>query len=119
MDVLLISDAPQKWTSCLSLLKQRGGTFRTVPAMPEALDCIRNTPPILAILDLSMNAGEIRKAIIDMLMINASVHTAVTSEMPEELFHDTMEGLGILMALPTAPGTDDMENLLVALEKVR
>ena len=118
MDILIISDTPQKWIPCIPILEQAGGAVSTVPAMPEALAYIRNTPPVLAILDTATDAKTIRQHIIDILMINASVHTAVTSEMPEEVFHDTMEGLGILMSLPPVPGQGDMLVLLDRLKRV-
>ena len=43
------------------------------------------------------------------MMINASVHTAVVSDMDPDEFHEATEGLGILMPLPTSPKADDAE----------
>ena len=58
----------------------------------------------------------VRRAVIDVLMINAAVHTAAVTNLEEEAFHDAMEGLGMLMSLPTSPGPHDVERLLDALE---
>ncbi len=118
MDILLITDAPQKWGDCIPILEQAGGRVRIVPDMSDALDHIRTSPPVLTILDLGIDTKAMRQAIIEILMINASVHTAVTSEMPEEHMHDAMEGLGTLMFLPSSPGRNDMLALLDALNKV-
>ena len=52
------------------------------------------------------------------MMINASVHTAVVSDMDPDEFHEATEGLGILMPLPTAPKAGDAERLLKALAGV-
>ncbi len=118
MDILLISDTPEKWMTCLPVFEQEGYSLSTVPNMPDALSHIRNTPPVLTILDLFTDAREIRQAIISMLMVNAAVHTAVTSDLSEQDFHDTMEGLGILMSLPPVPEQKDILALLAALKKV-
>ena len=118
MDILLVSDTPEKWSDCIAVLEQKGYRPVTVTNMTDALSSIRTTPPVLAILDSDMDAGGIRKAVIDILMVNAAVHTAVSSEMPDEVFHDAMEGLGILMGLPLHPSPADMITLLDALEKV-
>ena len=58
------------------------------------------------------------QAVIDIMMINASVHTAVVSDMDPDEFHEATEGLGILMPLPTSPKADDAERLLKALAGV-
>ena len=50
-----------------------------------------------SILDLDPTA--LRRAVIDVLMINAAVHTAAVTNLEEEAFHDAMEGLGMLMSL--------------------
>ena len=41
---------------------------------------------------------------IGIMLVNALVHTAVVTDMAEEVFHDAMEGLGILASLPPQPG---------------
>ena len=38
--------------------------------------------------------------------------------MPEEAFHDAMEGLGILASLPLAPTADDARRVLRLLEEL-
>ncbi|MFR4120313.1 MAG: hypothetical protein ACLT2T_16740 [Bilophila wadsworthia] len=76
-----------------------------------------DTPPF-AILDLELEGKALRQAVIDIMMINASVHTAVVSDMDPDEFHEATEGLGILMPLPTSPKADDAERLLKALAGV-
>ena len=55
---------------------------------------------------------------MELLMINATAHSAVTTDMEENAFHDAMEGLGILTGLPPAPSQDDVRRLLDLLAKV-
>ena len=92
---------------------QRGGnTLQQAASLEDAAPIIRDTPPVLAILDLGIEGKALRQAVIDIMMINASVHTAVVSDMDPDEFHEATEGLGILMPLPTSPKADDAERLL-------
>lgn len=72
-------------------------------SLEDAAPIIHDTPPVLAILDLELEGKALRQAVIDIMMINASVHTAVVSDMDPDEFHEATEGLGILMPLPTSP----------------
>ena len=49
---------------------------------------------------------------MQLLMINAATHSAVTTGMEAEAFHDAMEGLGILTGLPLTPGDNDVRHML-------
>ena len=84
--------------------------------MADCLAVVRSTAPRLVVLDLDLDPTALRRAVIDVLMINAAVHTAAVTNLEEEAFHDAMEGLGMLMSLPTSPGPHDVERLLDALE---
>ena len=98
---------------------QRGdNTLQQAASLEDAAPIIRDTPPVLAILDLELEGKALRQAVIDIMMINASVHTAVVSDMDPDEFHEATEGLGILMPLPTFPKADDAERLLKALAGV-
>ena len=59
---------------------------------------------------------ELRKAVIDILMVNAMIHTAAVSPMTAAEFHDKMEGLGMLMSLPVDFTVQDVEKMMTALE---
>lgn len=69
------------------------------------------------ILDLGPEA-DARRAVMDLLLVNAAVPTAVLSPMPEEDFHEATEGLGILTALPLQPDAADAARLLQLLDKL-
>jgi hypothetical protein len=51
----------------------------------------------------------------DLLEINASLNTAVLTDLDPEAFHEAAEGLGILCALPSSPTALDVEPLLERL----
>ena len=115
-DILLATSRPDVWNACLSVFGDRGSVVRRAVAMADCLAVVRSTAPRLVVLDLDLDPTALRRAVIDVLMINAAVHTAAVTNLEEEAFHDAMEGLGMLMSLPTSPGPHDVERLLDALE---
>jgi len=57
--------------------------------------------------------------LIEKLMeLNASLNTAVITELDEAAFHEASEGLGILSGLPSRPGMADVAPLLDKLQAV-
>lgn len=118
MELLLISPHPAIWRDCLPVFASAGHTLRQAASLDEAKPLIRSTPPALAILDMDLEGKALRQAVIDIMMINAGVHTAVVSDMDPDAFHETTEGLGILMPLPATPRPADAEHLLNALSKL-
>lgn len=114
MDILLISARPETWASCEPIFQSGNYALQKVASLEDGLQHIRATPPRLVILDPQPDT-DIRAAIIEILKINAAVHTAVVSRLEEEAFHEAMEGLGILMPLPPSPGPADAQLLLTTL----
>lgn len=118
MELLLVTPRPEVWNECLPVFQRRG---QHAPTGRIAGRCRADHPrhaAVLAILDLELEGKALRQAVIDIMMINASVHTAVVSDMDPDEFHEATEGLGILMPLPTSPKADDAERLLKALAGV-
>ena len=118
MELLLVTPRPEVWKECLPVFQRGDNTLQQAASLEDAAPIIRDTPPVLAILDLELEGKALRQAVIDIMMINASVHTAVVSDMDPDEFHEATEGLGILMPLPTFPKADDAERLLKALAGV-
>ena len=117
MELLLITSRPEVWNECLPVL-QNGHVVRQAASLEDAKPILRDMSPALAILDLGLEDKALRQAVIDILMINASIHTAVVSDMDPDEFHETTEGLGILMPLPSRPKASDAANLLKNLANV-
>ena len=117
MKLLLVTSRPEAWNECLPVLKN-GGTLQEAASLEEAKSAVRTEPPVLVILDLGLEGKPLRQAVIDIMMIDASVHTAVVSDMEPEAFHEATEGLGILMPLPSSPTAADAQRLLMTLAGV-
>lgn len=115
-DILLITSRPDAWNACLPVFGRRGYAVRRAADAAEGLEIVRAAAPRLAVLDLDLDPAALRQAVIDILMVNAAVHTAAVTPLSDEEFHDAMEGLGMLMPLPPASGPGDVERLLDALD---
>ena len=103
MELLLVTPRPEAWNECLPVFQRGGNTLQQAASLEDAAPIIRDTPPVLAILDLGLEGKALRQAVSDM--------------DPDE-FHEATEGLGILMPLPTSPKAGDAERLLKALAGV-
>ena len=102
MKLLLVTSRPEAWNECLPVLTN-AGTLQKAASLEDAKNAVSSAPPALVILDLGLEDKALRQAVIDIMMIDASVHTAVVSDMEPEAFHEATEGLGILMPLPSSP----------------
>ena len=87
MELLLVTPRPEVWNECLPVCQRGGNTLQQAASLEDAAPIIRHTPPVLAILDLELEGKALRQAVIDIMMINASVHTAVVSDMDPDEFH--------------------------------
>ena len=114
MKLLLVTSRPEAWNECLPVLTN-AGTLQKAASLEDAKNAVSSAPPALVILDLGLEDKALRQAVIDIMMIDASVHTAVVSDMEPEAFHEATEGLGILMPLPSSPTAADAQRLLTVL----
>ena len=115
MQILLVTPRPEAWTESLPVFKAAGVELHHVETLDAGKAVIRSAAPELVILDTNLEGEELRRAIVAILMINASVHTAVVSDSPEELFHEETEGLGIMMPIPNPPSAGNAERILQKL----
>ena len=116
--ILIVTTDAAKWQPCLPAFRERSVDVSFVDTLDACKDALQHNPPRLYILDLGLEGKELRAALMEPLMINATAHSAVTTGMEEATFHDTMEGLGILTGLPLAPGTDDIRHMLDLLAEL-
>lgn len=75
-------------------LERQGCTVTTVPDAAVCIDCVQRQAPHLVVVD-APTQEQARQDVIGLMRVNALVHTAVVTDMAEEVFHDAMEGLGI------------------------
>lgn len=116
MDILIVTSRPEQWAPALPVMEGRGAAVRQAGSPEQGMELVRRQAPALAVLDLGLESEELRKAVIDILMVNAMIHTVAVSPMTAAEFHDKMEGLGMLMSLPVDFTIQDVEKMMAALE---
>ena len=106
MKRIVIASAAQDQLAVFSkaLADASGCSIIPTSGIEDTLDAVRHPDALIVIIDESIAADDGKALLQEILMINAMISSAVITDMPEEQFHDTMEGLGILMPLPQVPG---------------
>ena len=101
----------------LDVFAGKGFALSVFASLDEACAALRTAKemPELIVLDESENRGEpeaMRKAVMALLSINAFSHVAAMTHLDAEVYHDAMEGLGMLSALPCPATAEAGEHLL-------
>ena len=115
--ILLQTGRPADLATFVRELEQQACTVTTVADTAACQNCVRQQAPHLVIVDAA-SQEQARQDVIGIMRINALVHTAVVTDMAEDVFHDIMEGLGILASLPPVPGPEDARRLVRLLTEL-
>ena len=115
--ILLQTGRPAVFAAFVEELERQGCAVTTVADADACKRCVQKQAPALVVLD-SASQEQAKQDVIGIMRVNALVHTAVVSDMPEDVFHDVMEGLGILTPLPPQPMPSDARKMLGLLEQV-
>jgi DNA-binding NarL/FixJ family response regulator len=117
--ILLVTSRENQFSEFMDSLT-RGKTVEVIMAVSskEAIDSLSDTVPNLVIIDEEVNGTPGLKIARDILMKNAMVNQVVVSSMSSQEFHDTAEGLGIMIQLPPAPDAAHAQIVLDALKKM-
>lgn len=115
--ILLQTPRPEAWEAFVAQLRHDGCTVCMAATIDQCKEAARRDIPVLALLD-PPSGDHARAWVMDLMMIDAGMHTAVVTEMDEGVFHDAMEGLGILTPLPPEPTASDARRVLGLLEQV-
>lgn len=125
MQALIISTREALWQGLAPSFASKGCAVIVLASVDEAVARIREAAPKLVLLDTALlsadadtNLRETRASMMQILMANAMVNTAVLSGMDEEEAHDALEGLGIMEMLSLEPSAEDIDNLFDALEQM-
>ena len=116
--ILLQTGRPAALATFVRELEQQACTVTTVADTVGCQNSVRQEAPHLVVVDAA-SQEQARQDVIGLMRVNALVHTAVVTDMAEEVFHDAMEGLGILASLPPEPGADDASRLVHLLNEIQ
>jgi hypothetical protein len=109
--IIASPDAVQLTEFSGALAAVSGLTVSHTASTTAALAAVADPKASLLVVDARISADEGKQLIRDTLMANAMINSAVLSDMPEEDFHENMEGLGVLMQLPLRPTKKDAQTL--------
>ncbi|MFT4301353.1 MAG: response regulator receiver protein [Desulfovibrio sp.] len=115
--ILLQTRRPDAWTDFVAQLQVGGCTVGMAESFELCKEAAQREHPVLVVLD-PPSCELARSWVTALMMIDAGMHTAVVTDMPAEVFHDEMEGLGILTSLPLKPAAQDAHKLLELLKEV-
>ena len=116
--ILLQTGRPAVFVPFVGELERQGCTVTTVADAAACKDCVQRQAPHLVVVD-APTQEQARQDVIGIMRVNALVHTAVVTDMAEDVFHDVMEGLGILSSLPSTPDADDARRLVQLLTELQ
>ncbi|MBU0970778.1 MAG: hypothetical protein KKC20_09035 [Proteobacteria bacterium] len=86
--------------------------------LPLLADQSADTPVGLVIIDGTLPGVTARDLVEQVVMENPMVNCVATSALSPEEFHETFEGLGVLMQLPLKPDEKDAQKLVAHLNKI-
>jgi DNA-binding response OmpR family regulator len=114
--IVVVSSKPSLFTVMAQALQADTRiTVEWVASGEEALTSIKRAAPDLMLLD--EKSGETADFALarSIILHDALINVAMVSRLPEKEFHESAEGLGILMQLPPQPGPHEVETLLARL----
>jgi DNA-binding NarL/FixJ family response regulator len=88
------------------------------PTGAAGLALLNGKPMDVVIVDEQLDDMSGIDFVKQVVKANPLVNTAIVSTLPADAFHETTEGLGVLMQLPAYPREADAEALLAVLEKI-
>jgi len=117
--IIASPDAGQLTDFSRALAAVSGLTISQTDSTTAALAAVADPEASLLVVDARISADEGKQLIRGTLMANAMINSAVLSDMPEEDFHENMEGLGVLIQLPLKPTKRDAQTLWERYQAIR
>lgn len=104
MKVLIVSDRKE---SLKFFAQGLGGDVEWAADPDEVLKQAQGLPWNLVVVDALRPGLDLRGFLGELLRVNGLLHTAVISSMGEDDLMEHCAGLGVLCAIPAAPGWED------------
>jgi len=114
--IVLVSSKPAFFSALAQALQtDTGMSVEWVASGEEALTSIKRAAPDLMILDEKSEETPDFALARNIILHDALINVVMVSRLPEKEFHESAEGLGILLQLPPQPGPREVETLLARL----
>jgi DNA-binding response OmpR family regulator len=102
--IVVVSPEVEKWGAFTAEL---GGQCQMdviqVRSGEQAIAAVREKKPVALVIDQELGDMTGIGLVPRLLQVNAFINVALVSDQSEEVFHESTEGLGILMQLPPLP----------------
>ena len=117
--ILIVTVEKNRFNALASALKKQMNTnIHWIESGSAALTTAKNLSPLLAIIDEALPDMSGLDLARELLKINALINTALVSGLSPEEFHETSEGLGILVQLPVSPEVKNAGEIVSGLRSV-
>ena len=101
-----------------ALKKQINSDIHWAESGNAALTAAKHLAPLLAIIDEALPDMSGLEFARELLKANALIYTALVSGLSPEEFHETAEGLGVLVQLPVSLEKKNAEDIVSGLKSV-
>ena len=116
--IILASASPSRLAPFLKTLEDAScEPIHLAGSAEAAIDMAEALKPVLMVIDQYID-WPVFALVKEILSVNALINTAVISSQPADAFHDTAEGLGILMQIPDPPAAADANTLWHCLKEI-
>jgi DNA-binding NtrC family response regulator len=117
--IILASPQVDQWQAfCDALQIETQAEIVKVRSGVRALEAAQKLNPLAVVVDETLGDCSGIELVQRLLSLNAMIHTAMASNHPEAIFHETTEGLGILMQLPPLPTPAEAGRFAACLRQV-
>ena len=118
--VLVVQGDVGRWPVFVAALRDTGRVLVTeVDSTVAARQFLQDYPVAAVVVDIDLGDGTSGAIFVrELSMAHPFVNTSLVSELSAEDFHESTEGLGVFMKIPTAPDGRTADEFLEKLDTI-
>ena len=118
-DVLIVTEDKNRFSALADALENLiNADVSWAVSGSIALSKVERITPILAVIDETLPDMSGLEFARKLMKANALIYTAVASSLAPDDFHETSEGLGVLIQLSLSPGEKEARGVVTGLKNV-
>lgn len=118
LTILLATDTPSNFKALEAALAAKNLSCSHARTTGEILSAMDNAAPDLLITSENLPDMTGRKLVETIIMKNPMIHCVICSDRSPDDFHETYEGMGVLMQLPPIPGSTDAAAVIDHVDRI-